>query len=87
MQYTRFTNAAIQLIKMDDDSYIVGWSDAIGDFPELVVGCIGPWVNTDDQGWASQLYRAMLSIKKPDMADVTACEQWRQRLFKVALHH
>lgn len=44
------------LWKVFDGTFVVGLHEDVGPSPDLVVGCIGPWLNTDDEVTAFAYY-------------------------------
>lgn len=79
-------NGNVVLATLKDESYLVGLESAIGKDPELCVGCIGQWVNTDDEAFANILFNALIKTDVILTVDnsVSKALEFRERVLDVA---
>ena len=77
----------LQLWQTDDDSFLVAFESDVGFNPELLVGCIGQWINTDDLEYAFECFNSLVEYKKQatHMSDVTSCMTWRDNFCSSSL--
>ena len=86
-RFVKSRNDYLLLLKLKDGSFLVVFEETIesGDV-ELLIGCIGQWVNTDDFEWAQTVFGALLSECmhgiNQEITSVSDCLNWRQRLVK-----
>lgn len=76
----RLVDDTLQLIRLSDGSFLVGYKSDIGEKPDLLVGCIGRWINTDSLEWAEDVFGALArGTKERTYASyaVTDCIAWR----------
>lgn len=81
----------LQLFRMADDSFLVAFERDAGHFPELLLGCIGQWVNTDDYEFAKDIFVAIevqqgLKFLNP-VSGVSDCNRWKEILTRAVREH
>lgn len=75
----------LKLIRLSDGSFLVGFASDIPSDPNLLIGCIGQWVNTDSLEWAEDVFNGILKLKEATKVEhsVTASLIWRKALEKL----
>jgi hypothetical protein len=80
---------AIQLHRLADDSFMISFYEDSGGNPELLVGCVGQWINTDDYEFAVCVFDSLVAAdatkqlikqlinKKESVSD---CLKWRSAI-------
>jgi hypothetical protein len=79
----RMVSDTLQLIRLSDGSFLVGYKSDIGEKPDMLIGCIGKWVNTDSLEWAEDVFGALARVameRKHSDYSVTDCIAWRSLL-------
>lgn len=76
----------LQLFRMVDGSFLVAFECDAGSNPELLLGCIGQWLNTDDYEYAADIFAGLemqqaANFIRP-VQSVTQCNKWKDSVFQ-----
>jgi hypothetical protein len=87
--FVKIRQENLQMYEMNDGSYIVAFSSDANPNPELLVGCIGQWVNTDDLEFADMCFHGIEAAQEEALllpkCDVLDCTCWRESLYGTCL--
>lgn len=77
------------MFRMADNSFLIAFESDAGEHPEMLLGCIGQWVNTDEFEFAEDIFHGIESRQEAKFVNhvtsVIACTTWRELLLR-AIH-